>query len=248
MTAKDVHPEETSATERRPFQTLLATSPPRGRGGIAAALASVVFHVAIAFLLVIVTLSVKEAAEDEDPEEVTFIKIEEAPPPPPPPPPPEPVQMQPQVVPPKGFQTLTTPVDIPDEIPPPDTVATSELDFSGEGVEGGIAAGVEGAPPVEDVTYMMSQVSVLPKMTKIVKPDYPSMLKRQEIAGQVMLQVVVLPSGEIDRSTLKVVKSLHPQLDEAAKRALNQSKFSPAFYGGRPVRVVLLVPYVFSFK
>lgn len=246
MTAKDPRPVEPSALERPPLQTLIATSPPKGRGTLAAGLASVVFHVGIAILLVMVTLSVKEAAEDDDPEEVTFIKIEETPPPPPPPPPPQ-VQIQPQVTPPKGFQTLTTPVDIPTEIPPPDTIATVEADFSGEGVAGGIAAGVEGAP-VEDVTYMMSQVSVLPKMTKIVKPDYPPMLKRQEIAGQVMLQVVVLPSGEIDPPTLKVVKSLHPQLDEAAKRALTQSKFSPAFYGGRPVRVVLLVPYVFSFE
>lgn len=242
-TAQPVRPEE-----RKPFQTLLATAPPRERGGMAARLASIAFHVAIAFVLVIVTKGVKEAAEEDEPTEVTFIRIEPVEEPPPPPPPP-PQQVMQAVQPPKGFQTLTTPVEIPTDIPPPDTIATSEIDFSGRGVEGGVATGVVGAPPVQDTqTYMMSQVSVIPKMTRKVIPDYPALLRRQEIEGRVILQAVVLASGELDPSSVRVVKPLHPQLDEAAKNALLRSGFSPGFYGGRPVRVLMQIPYDFTFE
>jgi protein TonB len=67
------------------------------------------------------------------------------------PPPPERVaQVNP---PPKGFQTLSIPTNIPVDIPPPQTNQHFDAaDFSGVGVEGGVARGVEGGsgPVVTD--------------------------------------------------------------------------------------------------
>ncbi len=76
---------------------------------------------------------------------------------PPPPPPPPPEQPPPDVVvsanpPPKGFQTVVAPTDIPKDIPPVDLDQKpfDPKDFTGKGVEGGIAKGiVGGTAPVD---------------------------------------------------------------------------------------------------
>jgi TonB family protein len=63
-----------------------------------------------------------------------------------------------------------------------------------------------------------------------------------------VIQAVVKPDGKVDEPTIKVIKKLHPQLDDAAVNALKQSEFSPALYGSRPVRVIMQIPYTFKFK
>ena len=65
--------------------------------------------------------------------------------PPPPEPPPEDVVVSANP-PPKGFQTIVAPQEIPTEIPPVNLSerALDPRDFTGKGVEGGIAAGVVG--------------------------------------------------------------------------------------------------------
>jgi protein TonB len=227
------------------FSHLLASKPPReGKAAAAATLTSIIFHTLLVTGAVAATLAVKEQVEEEEkPEEVTFIKIEDQPPPPPPPPEQAP---PPEVAKPKGFQTLAAPEVIPVEIPPPDTVATVEEDFSGEGAEGGVA---EGEAPVDDTqTYLQGQVSVIPKMIKVVKPRYPDHLKKMEIVGTVVIQAIIKQDGMVEASSVKVIKKLHPQLDEAAVAALTASEFSPALYGDRPVRVIMQIPYTFKFK
>jgi protein TonB len=230
------------------FTHLLASKPPReGKAAAAATTASVIFHGLLIAAAVFATYAgIQSATQEEKQEEVTFIKIEEQPPPPPPPPPE--VKPPETKVEPKGFKTLAAPEVVPVEIPPPDTMATNEADFSGEGVEGGSAEGEETF--AEDQTFLQGQVSVLPKMTKIVKPMYPEFLKKMEIEGTVVIQAVIKPDGRVEEVNppIKVIKKLHPQLDEAAVNALKQSEFSPALYGSRPVRVIMQIPYTFKFK
>jgi TonB family protein len=71
-----------------------------------------------------------------------------------------------------------------------------------------------------------------------------------EIEGTVVIQAVIKPDGRVEEANppIKVIKKLHPQLDEAAVNALKQSEFSPALYGSRPVRVIMQIPYTFKFK
>ena len=229
------------------FSHLLASKPPKEAGAAAAATtASIIFHGAVVAGAIAATLAVgSEVAEkDEAVEEVTFIKIEEQPPPPPPPPEQAP---PPEVVKPKGFQTLAAPEVIPIEIPPPDSVATVEADFTGEGVEGGTSEGVEMGVDTTQ-TYLQGQVSVIPKMIKVVKPRYPDFLKKMEIEGTVIIQAIIRTNGQVDPSSVRVIKKLHPQLDQAAVEALVASEFSPALYGSRPVRVIMQIPYTFKFR
>lgn len=229
------------------FSHLLASKPPKeGKAAAAATTASLIFHGAVVAAAVAGTLAVQQAtAKEETPEEVTYIKIEEEPPPPPPPPekPPE----VPKTTEPKGFKTLEAPTVIPVEIPPPDSVATVEADFTGEGVEGGSSEGEEVAVD-ESQTFLQGQVSVIPKMIKVVKPRYPDFLKKMEIEGTVVIQAVVKQDGKVEEPSIKVIKKLHPQLDQAAVEALKGSEFSPALYGSRPVRVIMQIPYTFKFK
>src|ERR1043165_6622583 len=105
------------------------------------------------------TLQAKEQLEKPKAEKVEFVDIKKKEEPPPPkevPPPPKDVVMAPP--PPKGFQVLAAPVKVPDVLPDIDLSkkVTDEADFSGKGVAGGKASGVEGgkAPPVaENQTY-----------------------------------------------------------------------------------------------
>ena len=232
------------------FTHLLASKPPsEGKAAAAATTASLIFHAVFVAAAVAATVAVgTEAMEEEKVEEVTFIEIKDQPPPPPPPPeeaPPPPPSPEPPK--PKGFQTLQAPEVVPVEIPPPDTMATREADFTGEGVEGGTSEGEE--VPVDDTqTYLQGQVSVLPKMTKVVKPQYPDFLRKMEIEGTVVLQAIILPTGRVEEPSIKVIKKLHPQLDQSAMEALRASEFSPAYYGDRPVRVIMQIPYTFKFK
>ncbi|HEY7530135.1 MAG TPA: TonB family protein [Gemmatimonadota bacterium] len=240
--------ESTVPSNEPLFSHLLASKPPKEAGAAAAATtASLVFHGAVVAGAIVATLAVgsEVAKEKETVEEVTFVKIEEQPPPPPPPPeqaPPPPPEVKP-----KGFQTLAAPEVVPIEIPPPDSIATREEDFSGEGVEGGVAEGVEMGVDTTQ-TYLQGQVSVIPKMIKVVKPRYPDFLKKMEIEGTVIIQAIIRTDGKVDQGSVRVIKKLHPQLDQAAVEALVASEFSPALYGSRPVRVIMQIPYTFKFR
>jgi TonB family protein len=91
-----------------------------------------------------------------------------------------------------------------------------------------------------------SRSSQLPQLMTAVNPIYPDSLKDLGIEGTVILQAAIDTSGQVDRSTVKVVKSLQPDLDQACVEALVASRFAPATYGGRPVRVVMQIPYTFN--
>jgi TonB family protein len=73
-------------------------------------------------------------------------------------------------------------------------------------------------------------------------------LKSLGIEGTVVLHAAIDTSGQVDSSSVKVVRSLNPGLDAAAVEALIASRFSPARSGGRAVRVVMQIPYAFRFK
>jgi TonB family protein len=65
------------------------------------------------------------------------------------------------------------------------------------------------------------------------------------ISGTVRIQIVILPNGDPDRTSVRVIKPLNPLIDDAAVRALLESRFSPGYVADRPVRVAVVVPYKF---
>ena len=164
------------------------------------------------------------------------------------PPPPE-VTVAPP--PPKGFTVLAAPVNIPDVIPDIDLSkkVTDEADFSGKGVAGGSARGVEGGsgPANNEGAYFEFQVekTVLGAPGN-PQPTYPSMLQSAGVEGRVLAQFVVDTSGKADMSTFKVLESSHDLFSQAVRQALPRMRFFPAEIGGKKVRQVVQQPFTFA--
>ncbi len=82
-----------------------------------------------------------------------------------------------------------------------------------------------------------------PKVTTKVDPVYPEAAKQLGIEGTVFLELVVEIDGSVSR--VRVVKGVHPLLDEAAVNAAYQMKFTPAMSRDIPVRAYVTFPVTF---
>lgn len=83
-----------------------------------------------------------------------------------------------------------------------------------------------------------------PKVISRVEPQYPDAARQLGIEGTVFLELVVETDGTV--SFVKVLKSVHPLLDDAARNAAMQFKFSPAKSRDLAVRAYLTLPVTFS--
>jgi protein TonB len=203
-----------------------------------------------AVLHVVVTTAAIEKPKAEKVEFVEMKKKDEPPPPKeePKPPPPDVVMKAP---PPKGFQVLTAPIKVPDVLPDIDLSkkVTNEEDFSGKGQAGGIAKGVVGGTPqpVSDQPYfefqVEKQVAAMPGQSP---PRYPDMLRSANVEGEVLAQFVVDTTGRAEMNTYKVLKSSHDLFTNSVKQALANMHFYPAEVGGRKVKQLVQMPFVFS--
>jgi protein TonB len=235
------------------FNNLLESKPKKEKRG-GGTMASIVLHSVLVGLAVYATANAAIQNEKPRQEKIDFVETpkDEPPPPkdePPPPPPPDIVAAPP---PPKGFQVLTAPVEIPDVIPDIDLSkkVTDENDFSGKGVAGGVAKGVEGgkAPVVQsDQPYFEFQVEkpVVPAPGS-ASPRYPDMLRQAGVEGEVLAQFVVDTTGRAEANSLKILKSSHDLFIQSVRNALPQMKFIPAEVGGRKVKQLVQQPFTFS--
>lgn len=219
---------------------------------------SMAVHVGLIFGAIQATRSaavaVREIIQDTT---MVFLKPPEAPPPPPEPPP-ENVVVSANP-PPQGFQIITPPDNIPTEIPPVNLNERFDpRDFTGKGVEGGIATGVVGGtgpvPTIEGQVFLQAEVDESPQATNVaacvaeLDKNYPAVMKSAGISGRVVLQFVVNTDGKVDASTVKVTSSSHKAFEDPAKRVMTSSActFKPGSSRGQPVRV--LVQQAVSFK
>src|SRR5258708_29529922 len=130
------------------FTTLLESKAKKQRstGGL---IFSGIMHAVLGTAAVYGTLQAKGELEKPRAEKVEFVDMKKKEPPPPkdePKPIPKEVVVAPP--PPKGFQVLTAPIKGPDVLPDIDLSkkVTDEADFSGKGLQGGLAKGVVGGP------------------------------------------------------------------------------------------------------
>jgi periplasmic protein TonB len=207
---------------------------------------SLVLHGLLIFAAVKATQGVAETVKNR-PVDTTMVFLK-PPPPAPPPPPPEVVVTNP---PPKGFQTVVAPTDIPKDIPPIDIKqkAFDPKDFTGKGVEGGVATGVVGGTgPVDVKAQVFTEAELDDPVQPISQPTprYPPVMQSAGIAGRVELEYIVDTTGHLEPPSLKVLKSTHQAFEEPAKEVIQKSVFKPARFRGRPVRQ--LVHQAVSFK
>jgi TonB family protein len=86
----------------------------------------------------------------------------------------------------------------------------------------------------------------MPKATREVKPSYTFRAMREQVAGKVFMQVVVLTDGKVGDA--RVVRGLHVDLDKEAVKAARGWQFEPGTLNGEPVPVVVTIEMTFTLR
>jgi TonB family protein len=144
--------------------------------------------------------------------------------------------------PPKGFQTVIAVSEIPTEIPPVDlTQKFNPDDFTGKGIEGGIAAGVVGGtgPVIEGEVFLAAELEDRPRLISIEEPRYPPVLESAGITGRVVFDFIVDTLGRVRASSINVISSTNKAFETPAIDALRTALFSPGKVQGDPVQVLV---------
>ena len=148
----------------------------------------------------------------------------------------QPVQLD---VPLKGFQTVIAPMEIPTNIPAVNLQEKfNPKDYSGSGVEGGVANGIV---PGDEV-FMAAIVEEKPSVLSAQQPGYPELLRQAGIQGTVLLQAVIDTVGRAEPGSVRILQSPNPGFDQPSRSWILHALFRPARVRGRAVRVLVEVP------
>lgn len=260
------------------FTTLIESKPKKQRRSAGTAM-SVALHLGLLVFAVVATANARSDALDRTREEkLNYVEVKKDEPKPEPekpkePEPPKPKEPEPvrkatptppeaprveTPAPPKGFQVLQAPVNIPVNIPKIDLSAavTSESDFSGRGVAGGSSKGVEGGTGDANSKGIAAGLSSQPYFEFQVEeaaspsgsnpqPEYPSSMRESGMTGRVVVQFVVSANGRVEPGSIKVLESTNSAFAAAVREVLPRHRFSPAKIGGTAVRQIVQQPFVF---
>jgi protein TonB len=217
------------------FDVLIESKKTSQKGRLAGtSLASLIFHTLVIGGAVYATLS---AGTTDDSGKVDTMMVvfqpEQQKQPDQPPPPQLDVQF-------KGFQTVVAPTDIPTNIPPVNLQEHFDpKDFSGVGVEGGVAGGIV---PSGDAVLSVDVVQEKPERLAGPPPAYPPLLQQAQIEGTVMIEAIIDTTGHIEPPSIKVISTTNPGFNESAKAAVAKWLYRPARVYGRAVRVLIHQP------
>jgi protein TonB len=219
------------------FENLIESNPKKTRSP-AQAFTSLALHIVLGYGAIKATAGAAERVK-EILQDTTMVFLKPPPPPPPPPNTPPPEAVVTANPPPMGFQTVLPPTEIPKDIPPVNLSERFDAkDFSGKGVEGGVAAGVVGGtgPVSTTETFVEAEVDDPVQPINFQKPKYPPVLQQAGIAGSVDVQYVVGIDGRAEPESFKVMRSTNKAFEEPAREAIMGSTFKPAKIKGQAVR------------
>ena len=161
--------------------------------------------------------------------------------------PPEPPKEQPKK---KVIKRRTVRVPIPDPTPDdPEPIVEADVEYVETEIETAdtefVFAGPSGGPPVIDQGPMRVGGEIeAPTLIQRVNPSYPELARRARLTGVVILEATIDRQGNV--VDVNVLRGLGLGLDDAAKSAVEQWKYTPTFYNGRPVEVLLTVTVQFE--
>lgn len=119
------------------------------------------------------------------------------------------------------------------------TVATRPLDAAAPAPGDTIATHV----------YVLSQVDKKPKLLPGQQPvPYPAALQERGVQGAVIARFVLDENGRAVMATFKEVKSDDPLFTAAVRATLACYRFAPGTLRGKPVPVVVQMPFVFRVR
>jgi protein TonB len=251
------------------FGKLIASRPDRaGKAVGAAALGSLALHTLLIGAAVWVTLALGKEVGAGAAEQITVFEIMELEPTPLPPRPEPPLAQEPlreDVAPaeppselPRGFQTLAEPELIPYEIPPPTPIVIEAADFSGEGVEGGVAEGTGTDTVVSRPAALEDGPTITPYDVppRLKNPDevgeallrlYPRVLRQAGVTGTVELWILIDDTGRTVKSEVRI-SSGRDAFDEAALALAEIMEFTPAENQGEQVAAWIIIPVEFVMR
>jgi len=99
---------------------------------------------------------------------------------------------------------------------------------------------------VDNETEIYRIYETPPKPLTKVDPSYPDMARQLGIEGTVILELVVEKDGRV--SSVRVLKSVHPLLDDAAIAAAYRTTFSPAMTRDLSIRSYVAFPVIFRLR
>ncbi|RPI54443.1 MAG: energy transducer TonB [Acidobacteria bacterium] len=87
-----------------------------------------------------------------------------------------------------------------------------------------------------------------PRLLREVKPQYTAQAMRAKIQGEVLLECIVQPTGEV--GNIRIVRSLDSTfgLDQEAIKAARQWRFAPGTKQGQPVPVLVTIAIAFTLR
>jgi protein TonB len=202
----------------------------------AASLVSLVVHVAIIVSAAIATVHVSRAAQTTVVDTALVFLTQPRPQPEQPAPPPPDIG-----APLKGFQTLVAPIDIPADIPPVDLQEKFDpRDYSGIGVEGGVATGM--TPTGPEQVYAEALVEEKPSLVTAPVLKYPELLRQAGVQGRVVVRAIIDTSGRAEPNSIKIMQSPSPGFEQPSRNWILHALFHPARVRGRAVRVLVEIP------
>jgi TonB family protein len=100
----------------------------------------------------------------------------------------------------------------------------------------------------DTTVYNVAQIDEKPVFRSALKLTYPTEALHQRIHGRVVVTAVVNAGGDVDQSSIKVAKRVHPLLDAEARRIVSSATLWPACRNGEPVRARIAVPFDFAVR
>jgi len=107
-------------------------------------------------------------------------------------------------------------------------------------------ANSENSGSIQQVIYDSKDLDQLPTVRGIQpSPVFPADLKMRRITGEVMLQFIVNPSGNVQ--DVKVVSSTNKGFEQSAIEAVQKWKFKPGIKNGEAVYASMQLPISYDF-
>jgi protein TonB len=133
------------------------------------------------------------------------------------------------------------PIDLTQRAPSPDVIPVGGGDAT-PGVNADSAKGIESTAP-----FSAEQVERQVTLRNGGRaPRYPSSLRASGIDGEVVALFVVSEAGRVEPASVRFVNSDHVLFEAAVREALDGMRFNAAEVGGKRVRQLVQMPFVFT--
>jgi TonB family protein len=108
------------------------------------------------------------------------------------------------------------------------------------------SAAADRTPGTSPSQAIVDDIVTPPRRMRTVNPDYPAAARAAQLEGDVLLQALVGPDGKVRDVT--VLRSVHPLIDEAAKKAVLRYEYAAGLRNGTPESVTIRITVSFRLR